>query len=724
MSVESVKLFIVKLKTTSQYKLLINNFIVIAISLILLLLGIMHFYLILLYCIYIYYLYKKQKNRFLFKTVITIDLIVLLIYLIKYLLLKDYSLEEVEGILIDLKKSETYNKLIIKKGIFKYLVYDYDVDQQILYKMGDKITVKGINISIDKSYMKMMFDNQKYLFSKGIVSIIQKQEIDVQTKTNLYKIKHHLMEYINTNFDNNEKSFIYALVLGDSSIFNEEIKNNIRINGISHLFAISGLHISVITKALEKILPIKQKNIVINIFLAFYSFITSFSPSIIRSILMYYMKQISDIYNLKLSSIDIISIAFIIMIFINPYYVNNTGFILSFLVSFTFIITSKYLVNYNIIVQSLILSTFSIIATLPIAVNMNNSINIMQVFANVLFILLVSYVILPSTFISFFFPFLIDIYKIILNVFISLNSLFSNYLKITFILPNFNIIETLVYYLIIYLFIKNRVMYNKKLIKKYTFIILSLFCIYYNKSNLNVSGEVEFLDVIDGESILINLPLNRGVILIDTGTGKNDAITTYLQKKGIREIDYFILTHNHHDHNGEAQKILNEIKVHNLVLSAYDNSVFTVSNKTKVIRVKKGEILKQGKVQMEILSPYTKSSSDINDDSIIMSANIGNYKYLFLGDASNNILDSINCDADIVKGAHHGSKTSASNLFYARCTPTFVILQTGRTAKYGFPHKETVSLLESLNIKYYQTNICSSITIYYLFNKSIIKTHW
>ena len=101
-----------------------------------------------------------------------------------------------------------------------------------------------------------------------------------------------------------------------------------------------------------------------------------------------------------------------------------------------------------------------------------------------------------------------------------------------------------------------------------------------------------------------------------------------------------------------------------------------------------------------------------------------NYKYLFLGDATNNILDEINYDADIIKAGHHGSKTSASYDLYSKVLPKLVIIQTGRTKKYNFPNKETTDLLKSLKIDYYQTNRDSTIKIYYTKIGSIIRPLW
>lgn len=712
-------MFITKLKTTLQYKDIINNIFFVTVCLILLLISINHIYIFIL--LFIYMIYLKNKNETIFK----LSIILLCIYFISFLifkfLYKNKELSEIKGIITNIYRYSEYNKIEVKNKIYKYIVYDYDMD--LVYKIGDKIKATGINLPFEKNHQEMMFNNERYLLSNHIVSAIQKKTIEITNDKNIYIIKDRIYNYVKCNFQDDERSFIEALVLGNSKLIDENIKNNIMINGISHLFAISGLHISILINTLEKILrKIKYKNHIINSFLAFYSFITSFSPSILRCVLMKYIKDINKKNNMYLSSLDILCIVFIILLVINPYYMYMTGFILSFLVSFFFIIFSKYVEKFSSLKQSIILSIVSFIGTLPITVNLNNSVNLLSILSNVIFIFITTTVILPMTFIIFLLPFLLPLYEILLEVFIYLNLIFAERISINITLPNFNIIEIIVYYIFLYLILKMIISKDHFYqYKKILYIFIIFFLIYYNKANLNIISEIEFLDLLDGEAILINSKFNKYTILIDTGNGSNDVVSTYLNKKGIRKIDYLIITHEHLDHNGELIKINDEIKVNNIVVSAYYNSV--LPKDVNIIKVKKGDKIKIKDITLNILSPSINSNEE-NDNSIVIGVKLGNYKYLFLGDATNNILDEINYDADIIKAGHHGSKTSASYDLYSKVLPKLVIIQTGRTKKYNFPNKETTDLLKSLKIDYYQTNRDSTIKIYYTKIGSIIRPLW
>lgn len=711
-------MYLIKLKTTSLYKDIINNIVLIAFGIVLLLISFKYILLLLIFIIYVIYIYKINKN--LFKLLISVSFLVVITFIIYSFIFVDKGLSEINGIITDIEYEDSYNKIFVNNRIYNYIIYDYDIELKREYNIGDYIEVKGINIPIEKQHIKLMYNSYQNLISSKVVSVIQIEEIHIEGKKNIYYIKEIINNYVYNNFDNLSCSFIKALVLGDTSLISDSVNDDIKINGISHLFAISGLHISIIIAIFEKLLKkIKYKDSIINIFLGFYLFITNFSPSILRCVLMVYLKCINKKANLYLSSLDIISIVFIILIIINPFYMYKVGFILSFLVSFTFIIVSKEVKGLSYLKSSLVLSIISFLVTIPIIINLNNSINILSILVNVIFIAFTSFILLPLTLITFIFPYSSKIYSKVVNIFISINHLLASKFSMNIVLPSMNIIEILIYYFLLFIILKAFFL-KRKINYRIIFLLLIFFFCYYNKSSLNVISNIEFLDLKDGEAILINSSLNGEIILIDTGDGTNNEVTKYLKKRGIRKIDYLILTHGHEDHNGELEKIINEIKVNNIIISAYYNSVLPIGN-INIIEVTGNESIKTKSVELDILSPVKKSDNE-NDNSIVIGAKLGNYKYLFLGDASNSILDNIMYDADIIKAGHHGSKTSASFVMYKNINPKYVIIQTGRTKKYNFPDVETIDLLNELNIKYYQTNVNGTVTIYYTKIGSIIKS--
>ena len=102
----------------------------------------------------------------------------------------------------------------------------------------------------------------------------------------------------------------------------------------------------------------------------------------------------------------------------------------------------------------------------------------------------------------------------------------------------------------------------------YTHLLLLFLFAASNSLYFKSYPEIVFLDLYNGESTLISDCCNRCNVLIDTGDGKNNEVTAYLKRRGVKKLDYLIITHNHNDHNGEAYNIIREIAVNNIVVSA------------------------------------------------------------------------------------------------------------------------------------------------------------
>ena len=142
-------------------------------------------------------------------------------------------------------------------------------------------------------------------------------------------------------------SFTKAMILGDTSTFEDEIMENYKINGIVHLFAISGMHVGILATIILKILNKISKNLKLNyllisLVLLFYMLLIN-SVSIKRSVVMFILCSVKKVFNLKISTLNILFYIFAFYFYENPYVIYNLGFKLSYLVSLGLIISSKKL---------------------------------------------------------------------------------------------------------------------------------------------------------------------------------------------------------------------------------------------------------------------------------------------------------------------------------------------------------------------------------------------
>ena len=709
--------FTTKLKTTSLYRLLVNNLFLLSFLVVLLLLTLDTWYFVFFLCFYLFYLYRKNKTLFLIAIILIT--IISILFLVRHLLIFDKGLTSFQGYVVSVAKKEYYNRLLVKKGIYKVYVYDYDF---LDIKVGDIVTITGTSKKIEQNHLPNLFNYEKYYYSQSIISIIKAEDLSIKSRFNILYIRRWINSYIENNFDINSASFIKGMVLGDTSELSESVMDAIKINNISHLFAISGLHINLIVKMNKKALSIfikdeKKQDNIISIFLILYLIITNFAVSIFRAVLMYILGIINKRKELKLSSLDIASIAFILLIMINPYYIYHLGFILSFFACFVIIIYSQSMMFLNKKINGfleIIIITFLLqLSTLPIIININYSFNLLSFITNGFFITIVSYVILPFTFISLLLPFLSGVYSYVIRSFNFLNELISKYFVMKISMPSFNKGEIIIYYLFIFLFIVLVNYFKKRKPTKNYLLYICAFALFLvmhkEKINLNIEGHIYFLDVYEGDATVIDLPFNKGVVMIDTGEESNDVIS-FLKSIGIKRIDYLILTHNHSDHTGNTEKILNNFQVDKIIISDYHD----VSFAGDITRVRAGSVIRISNYSFYVLAPSKRSTNE-NNNSIVLYAKIGSLKYLFLGDSEKELEEEIakyDIEVDCIKVAHHGSKTSTTEALYNKLNPSIVFIETGRVSYYGFPSKSVIDFLSKYQI--YRTD--NDYTIEVIFN--------
>ena len=246
------------------------------------------------------------------------------------------------------------------------------------------------------------------------------------------------------------------------------------------------------------------------------------------------------------------------MLLYNPFYINNTGFIFSFVISI-YLIYFKDKINGNYIVKTLKISLISFLVSIPILINTYNSINLISPFINVLVVPFVSMIIFPLSIITLLIPFFGNILYVFIIILENV-SIFLNKFSINISLCSINIILIFLYYVIITLTI-----YKPKM----SILLLFMILIHTNRFFLNDSF-ITMLDVKQGDSIF--LKLENKSILIDTGGYYNSNIIDnrtipYLKSIGISKLNYLILTHGDYDHMGEAINLINNFKVDKVIFN-------------------------------------------------------------------------------------------------------------------------------------------------------------
>lgn len=664
------------------------------------------------------------QSKHLIKIITIIIFIITLLYTNYYPFKSKYTKNDKEFIGIVTKYEVKEDKITIEIKAKEKLLITYKYQDKefnnLLY--GDKIKVKGTLITPSKNTNQNTFNYQKYLYYKKIYYLVEATSINKIANNNnyLYTIKNTLYQKINKLKSSN---YIKTLLFCDNTL-SKEIKESYRINGISHLFSVSGMHInffvSIIYLYLNKITYNKRiKYLITNIFIITYLILFP-SSSLLRSAVMSILYSINYLLKLKIKKIDILLLTLGVSLLINPFIIYGLGYIYSYTITFFLVLSSSTLKKKNKINKIIYISLLSFLVSIPITIYNSFEINIISILLNIILVPIISIIILPITILTYIFPILDSILYLFTNTLETI-SLFISKINITkIIFPKPSLLIIVLYYIIFLLSYQN---------KKYFYLNIILLIIIYIYPYLNSNFEVVMFEVGEADCHLIKYPYNKNTILIDTGKNqykiKNEVIP-YLKSIGIKKIDYLIITHGDLDHIGGSITLINNFQVKNVILN---KGTFTDLEKELIKNLNKKKIPYQININKINLSNHTiyllnnTKYNNENDNSIITYFTYQKYKFLYMGDASitteDNLLENYNLNnISILKVGHHGSNTSSSKDFISQINPSISLISVGENNIYHHPNKEVINNLSKSRI--YRTDINNMVKLT-INSKGILK---
>ena len=661
---------------------------------------------------------KKLKNilqcNYIFYILLVISLIYSFIFINFHVVKSNYkdSDKKLYGIVMDYKKSDDKTTLCVK-GKEKVLV-NYYSDINVSY--GDYIYVYGEFKKPKENGNFNLFNYKRYLLSNKINYIVSANKIIIIKKNDniFYALKNNLLKKIESA--DKSKGYILAFLYADKSLIEKEVYTKYQKIGVSHLFAVSGMHVSLISIVLLKILSKineRKRYIIVSFFLFFYLFLTNFTISMVRASFQFILFFINKSFKLGIDNSNLVIFLFSILMIINPYNIYNIGFLFSFIISFT-LIRCKKLIKGNFIIKSLKTSLISFFSSMPVLINNFFEVNFLGIILNIIYIPFVSYILFPLSLITVLFPRLDNILYMFIKFFEEITDLFSNIKLFSYSICKMNVVLIIIYY-IIFIYILKR---KKRLIYKIIVIVISLTFLINNGRIVN--NEVSILDVGQGDSSLIRLK-NKN-ILIDTGGNINydiseNTLIPYFKSIGVKKIDYLVLTHGDYDHMGSSISLINEIIVKNVIFNtgSYNELENNLIDKLKEKNIKYYKNIKELNVNgNKLYFLNTGIYDNENDNSNVIYFKLNDYKFLFMGDAGEkreiDIIGKYNIkNIDFLKVGHHGSNTSSNAEFINTINPKYSLISVGENNRYGHPKDEVLDILSSSKI--YRTDINGEIKI-------------
>jgi beta-lactamase superfamily II metal-dependent hydrolase len=258
------------------------------------------------------------------------------------------------------------------------------------------------------------------------------------------------------------------------------------------------------------------------------------------------------------------------------------------------------------------------------------------------------------------------------------------------------------------------------------FLLLAAFAIAFYAANYEkeppATGEisVHFIDVGQGDAILIDAGTTE--ILIDAGD-KSSGIAGYLDRYVEGKLEIVIATHAHTDHIGGMVSVLERFQVEQIWYDGYQYSSKTFTDfiaageaeGAEIHIAQRGDVISIAELSLLVLNP-DRTSSDLNNNSIVLAFRYGTVDFLFSGDAEQkseaSMLSSFLVpDVEILKVGHHASSTASSAEFLSVLTPEIAIYMCKTGNSYGHPHRETLDTLSAIGAQVYGTDICGTIII-------------
>jgi beta-lactamase superfamily II metal-dependent hydrolase len=536
------------------------------------------------------------------------------------------------------------------------VVYTGEIDIKINY--DDYVTVDSLEVTeINDSLSKYTFNFSRYYKSLNATYCCFADKIIIEKHSS--SIRGKIYQYISSIKDEQISSF-YKLILFNISTDEDSfiIIHGLYFSGIFYI-------ISYFLKWFIDYKYLKYINVIISlIFGIFYHFPLALIRLTLKKILLLF----------NINSKDSLGILIIILLTINKFYIYSLGFVfpISFYFLNIFYKDKKILFYFNsMVIQSLFLYNFKLLNVFLFKYLMR--------FIGLIYLVSLLFLYSPEN--SLFLIKLIDGLDFINNI-------------------DYKVVgkPTVLTYLILLFVVKKTSKYKSEILT-FSFIIIMI---------LNIShpfASVTYINVDQGDSILIRLAYNRANILIDTGKpSKYIYLDSYLKAMGVKQIDYLVLTHNDSDHNGNKQKLIDNYDV------------------KKIIEKDKDIII--GNFKM--LSLNDQNYDNDNDNSLVYYFELNNLSFLMTGDISKiverDIIEKYNgLECDILKLSHHGSKTGTDSTFIKEIKPDIAIISSGNT--YHHPHQETIDILEENHVFYLQTKTKGDIEIYFTYFLNIISDY-
>lgn len=617
--------------------------------------------------------------------------------------------------------------------------------------------------SFDRAANEGNFDELLYYYGKGIFfsgSLVQIEEKSGNVRilpAFLLSCKEKWKKVFQSVYSEKNAGFYQGVLLGDGQMVDSSQKNHFRGNGIGHILAISGLHLSLIGSSIFQFCRKRRGYLFsgavsVSVMLAF-CYLTGSSAATLRAFLMFGMKTGAMALGRSDDAASDCAAAALFMLLENPFYLFDSGFQMSFSCIILIRIVIPEFVRFCHIQRrwkkELASSLFLQMLLAPVTAYYYFSVPI--------FGFLLNLIVIPSMTVtvgSGMVCMLVGMFWEKAAVWTAGPGFVCIYLydflcDMAEKLPYHRVLigkpcaaMVILFYLIWYILFlycryRNRgenaeefLFFGPKIVRYLCFCVFALCSLSVLRPQMKEEVTLNHLDVGQGDCCVIrekggyNMMIDGGSTSVQS-VGKY-RIVPYLESQGIDKLDYVIISHPDLDHINGILEILtgDEIAVGSIFIADYrknDNYEELLAKAeeagTEIVTLRQGLVLKGKRIIFTCLYPRADSDlSDVNEGSAVMYASWNDCSALFTGDIGEEteqilLKEGLLSEISWLKTAHHGSRYSSCVEFLEMTKPEACLISAGKNNRYGHPHEETLERMREITNDLYITCDTGCVTV-------------
>ncbi len=696
----------------------------------------------------------------------------------------DNSCKEWEGRKISVEGA-LFNEPEFKDGKTRFIMNVESVDKEAIPKNKNiriQVSIYGDNQISELKYGSVVniigeikiplgrrnfggFNTRKFLASRRVSGTMSAQSKAITImgdnkalwlKNTGYKLRHNMIDTLNSCMPAKESSVLAGMLIGYTDDMPEEMEEDFRRAGLSHVMAVSGANIAFLLAPLLWLLKKigfnpRWSSVLAFPSMIFYVFATGMEASVIRAAIMAGVTLTGMLLWRKADIYCSLAVSAIIVLISNTFMLFDLGFILSFSATLSLVmlykpIFSRLPVRIPKIIRDTLAGTIAAqIGVIPIIAYCFNTFSIISVFTNLLIVPLTGIITVLGAILIIIGNLLLPVAKllgIIVSVVVNIMLFVTEkmaaipWAEINLATPS--IILVLLYYFILLFLLYGYTRLTKEVAKPvFASIIVMCGAVILFISIPSKSLQIHFADVGQGDCAIIRTPSGKNIIL-DGGGSINDDDGSYagerivvplLYNLNMTEIDLMIASHGHMDHIGGLKTVIDKIKVKKLVVAdTYDIEMreltdYALEKGVPVFRMKEGDLIyEEDSLTLKSLYPLTgeqlilsDSTTNANELSLVVRLDYGDFNALFTGDigfeSEKRLLDkNLQLSCDLLKVAHHGSKYSSDQSFIKAVNPNMSVISVGRNI-YGHPSPEAIKRIAGQGSEIFQTILNGGILV-------------